>query len=87
MVCDVVASYTKNQMVPSYRTTVQLATVVHTSLKTVTTGYHQCLLPVVSPGGGGGGGGGCMWVHLHPIYAPVHPSYACACSFIAYLHV
>ena len=20
--------------------------------------------------------GGCMWVHLHPIHAPVHPSYA-----------
>ena len=27
-------------------------------------------LPVVSPGG-------CMWIHLHPIQAPVHPSYAC----------
>ena len=24
---------------------------------------------VVSPGG-------CMWVHLHPIHVPVHPSYA-----------
>ena len=20
--------------------------------------------------------GGCMWVHLHPIHVPVHPSYA-----------
>ena len=26
--------------------------------------------------------GGCMWVHLHPIHAPVHPSYACVVLFI-----
>ena len=32
------------------------------------------------------GGGGCMWVHLHPVHAPVHPSYIiCICSFVVYL--
>ena len=29
----------------------------------------QCSYTMVSPGE-------CMWVHLHPIHAPVHPSYA-----------
>ena len=29
--------------------------------------------------------GGCMWVHLHPIYAPVHPSYACVVLLLTYM--
>ena len=30
------------------------------------------------------GDGGAMWVHLHPIHAPVHPSYACVVVLFTY---
>ena len=35
---------------------------------------HPILLAILLESSGfGGGGGGCIWIHMHPVSAPVHP--------------
>ena len=67
-----------NDYVPIIMTTFTTYTTSSMHLLRTWSSFHLnsiiWLHPVVSPGE-------CMWVHLHPIYAPVHPSYACVVLF------
>ena len=38
---------------------------------------YSCFSDILNPLQWRHRGGGCMWVHLHPIHAPVHPPFAC----------